>query len=1075
MKVANYKSFSCFSYAIALVMLIAPNLFSVEPSKTDVNALNEYQAGNWKSSLQLASIAIREAKNISANNWSYSDPERCVTSAEFLGEHVLLTTTDRESFSDDAIEVHSVVGGKEIARFKLGSWTSYGSQSLQAYDDQCAAMVLHKRNSTKHKLLIVNGKNLRKPIEVKFDCEFLSLRNCVAGLFYLLKVGENGAELVCVDSKNGEVRSIAPIQHATLEQGQFAYFYGPTIKGFSTFNEGERNFYIDGRSIFEIEKASGSSKLIGEFSFDASDKDFWEPPYYCSLQDGAFARFDVLDPAHKSEKWLMPVSSTDKYPELAYDLKNNRIAQVIGDSLYLMKIEPERISVETALRSVGTKLYRRGRLIINEGRNGLQIIDVTSVTFEIVGMFDGDEIMLLNDSSETTIDSPFGSASREVMTAIIASSEYRSDESKGESEILFYYESPGRLAAYNVESKENIWEKFYFTFETEGRLYYYGDDYLWLDGASTGNQYLIDARDGSLVYSTPNRWGMKRAEFDQSASHYFLLDDWEVPLFEMHKRGVPEDQLQESYAIAALASHRLGDNSTAFAFAERALSRGRIVSDRLKEELYGFLKESGKVPLATNVAGQLLLSTGDDRWRDALSEGGVELVSDPFMGESHVIYKTGNQITAWSDWGVEDYLATDRQMPIFTVTKHDPPSASDYPILTAFSVNTPAGPIIYSYNKNPETRTVEWTPMLLGEEGMFCALPLLPATPYNPAYEPSKINRVHWWIPGGTSPGKDGFILTEFLPWGLDSVPRESYVVGIDATGERPSWADTTAEDPVRAGDHLFVHSQGGERVQNIIKKSQAERIGLKVDDIILGMGSYRISGTLEINAVKKLYPLGAKVKLSVLRGNDTLTFEIENGTIGINTLHVLTVSEVNSATGVRLKSWPIPKDFHYACCNTEGTLIYQNQNRLYFFDPYRGISKTAKIKGLEEVWMGPAKDRFKTFWMPLETDKIALQGSNEQFFGLDLATDVKDSKRILWKQKILNLHDAAFTDDPELLPIIMKSGEFILLKQATGEIVWREMLPFRHLAEPSVEDGMLIGAVEGRVVAWKIGYYQKR
>ncbi|MBT7789908.1 MAG: hypothetical protein HN757_13600, partial [Calditrichaeota bacterium] len=164
----------------------------------------------------------------------------------------------------------------------------------------------------------------------------------------------------------------------------------------------------------------------------------------------------------------------------------------------------------------------------------------------------------------------------------------------------------------------------------------------------------------------------------------------------------------------------------------------------------------------------------------------------------------------------------------------------------------------------------------------------------------------------------------------------------------------------------------------------------------------------------------------------------------------------------------------HYACRTTEGYLVYQNEDKLMLWNPAKNIKKVSEVKGLDEFYMGPSKSRLKTFWTPLETDKIILYGPKGRFIGLDLTFDTPDKKRILWDKVIDNLHDCPFTDDPFVIPFIMKNNEILYIEQETGDIVFKETLPFETSWHAIVEDGVMYLSVDGRIVGWQLKYYQQ-
>ncbi len=1043
---------------VFLIILICSSiqLFAADLTTLHQQALDAFAQKDWKNAAERAGTALQIWDSTRFGEWSFYDPDRSINEAEFLGDFTVVKKQFRTNSLRSSIEILETKSGKSIKTIKTSDYRSMYNQYLTGHDYRIVYSRLWLKDMKDWRLIILRSDRISFPLDLSFDCKFLQVLDISGDMMYALKVGEKASTIFSINTISGELKDLTELRHVTLEAENYNYYSGPWMRNFRYLNDKNCAFIIDSSRYLRLNYTTNQVADRGELPPRLTLDGIWHAPNYYFLRNDidSLLRCDFSQVPHSITTF--DISTGSKSSELLntvlYD-NDTKLARIIGDSLYLNDLNRSGTSKPIKFSVAGRNLHANGKYLINSGDQGLRVFDGNRPVYDVTGAL---------------VHVAIGNKKNAGVDHLV------SEADKSNSTMLYYYRSPGELIAYDLKSQTVMWRKPYRTLESEGRLYQYDDRYLWLHGASIGTQYLIDARDGSTLYMTNNHWGMEPAEISSNGKWFFAMDNWEVPLFEMQRLSSDRKLLRELAAVAIVAQQHLGTDNKASQYLPIAMQPGEFPTTSLRTSLFEYLQSKKLVTDANRIAWESYLATGENSWKSTLQKHGLSVVTEPFMEESHTISVQNKTALVWNDWGREDYIARDRLMKRNTVRLDDGQLQVDnLPMLTSYSLNSQAGPIYFTYSKTAGKNDVVWTPNLFSNDGSVKTLQPIKTTYLDPSVRLSD-SRIHWWIPSGTAPNKDGYLLGEFLEWGMKPETDRQYTFGINIDGVRPGWCDTTSDKPVKSGEHFYVHTVYGRKVVSVNPGGQAEQAGIKKDDIVIGLGSYHIGNNSDINDIKKCYQSGEKLDLKYLRGKDTLITKVKNGMIGFNSNICKGLSEIDPRTGKQLANWILPDGFHYACCNTEGTLIYQKENQLYFFDPARNIARTTKISGLDEFYMGSTKSRLKTFWLPLQTNKIALHGENENLIGIDLATGTNDVDRILWKKDLSNLHDAAFTDDPLNVPIIMKNGELQLLNQASGEIVFHELLPFGSIADPVVRDGVLYGNVEGRLVGWKIGYYKK-
>ena len=113
---------------------------------------------------------------------------------------------------------------------------------------------------------------------------------------------------------------------------------------------------------------------------------------------------------------------------------------------------------------------------------------------------------------------------------------------------------------------------------------------------------------------------------------------------------------------------------------------------------------------------------------------------------------------------------------------------------------------------------------------------------------------------------------------GTSMFRRLFFTASLDLTGGGQNWYDSTLVDPIRVGNRFFAHRYCGDPITNIVEGTQADSIGMKIDDVVISFGGYPICNATPVSIVKTFFPDRHPIELTVVRGADTLSFTVLNG-----------------------------------------------------------------------------------------------------------------------------------------------------------------------------------------------------
>ncbi len=1017
-------------------------------SEQHQEALEALKAEDWNKLSRISSEALKSIDKELANDWEY-DGDLRIMDNQFLGDKLILVT---QEYKDGKLtiwtEIHNPMTGKMEKKFKYKNFRFDDWWTPTGIGNGIVFLNLKKAEGNEKKLIVLREDAISKPIELKIECEKLNVLRQHGDQLFFVTIRDN-PKLYSLNLTTGKAVEISSSNELELSE-------------YDLFKIEEEVIMIDGENLFVYDSTDNSLILKNTLPFRYSEKDKFQSPHLFSIRTDTLYKTDLSSNNLSLSTTQMPfgIDIEDcQTPEIYGE--GNWFAQVRADSLYIVDISGEVARTEGIYPFAGLDLSVKGNYLINTGEHGIRIFHGCKQTYSALGI-------TVKRSLQAPIESVWGNP--------ISSKGFgKNTPPVGERDsVFFFHKQLTDLIAFDLRNNRKLWSKRIYLLETEGRIINIANDYVWIDVAD-GSKYLLDAATGEPLSIDRNRWGLQPPRFNSDRTLFTRLANWEVLNFRISRLS-PNRYLRGDLAgMSAIGAFYSGDKKEAIKYGKIAIESGKIHSEEVRNELYEVLETTGEREIASQLAGQALNSTGSDRWKKRLEKGGLVLATEPFMDDSYSFYVTGDHLTSFTNWGIEEYAYRGR-----TVDFHSIPldgreiSVRQLPVHSAYHIRTSEGPIIFNYSRVEGSNKISWTPILLSYSGEEKHLSPLPDTHFADGYIADRRSRIHWWIPSGTSPGKDGYLIGDFLLWGMENDKNPEYTFGVDIKGNGSSWVDETLYNAVKAGDHFYSHRKYGNRVTKIVENSQADSLKLRENDIVIGMGDHWINMNLDINDIKKLYEPGELLDFYAIREDDTLTYQIRNGKIGYHQTAAMAVVEVNPTTGEHLATHSIDDGYHFACRTTEGYLVYQNEAKLILWNPAENIKKVAEVKEIEDFYLGPTKSRLKTFWTPLETDKIILHGSKGRFIGLDLSFDTPDKKRVLWDKVIENLHDCPFTDDPLVIPFILKNSEIIYVEQATGDILFRETLPFESVWHPIVRDGILYIANEGRIIGWQLKYYQQ-
>lgn len=1036
---------------LTIIVCILSSLLTVKAAdkiySQHQEALDALKAEDWNNLNRLSAEALSVIDKELVNDWEYDGDLRIIDN-QFLGDKLLLLSIQiKGEKRTPVIEIFDPLSGKREKKFKYKDYQPVNWYEPSSIGEGIVFVNLKESEGGKKRLIVLRENLITKPIEFKLECEELKVLSQNEDQLFVAAIQEN-PKIYSLNLTSGKHTEITASDALKLSE-------------FDLFKINGKVMLIDGNNLYVYNPDNTNFSRRYTLPIEYSEKDKFQTPYLFSVRSDTVFKTDLSSTRLSFSTTIMPfkVDVEDcQSPKIYGDSK--WFAQVRADSLYILDISSSVATLTGTYLFAGLDLSVKGEYLINTGENGMRVFHEGEQTYSMLGK------PIKRSFQATTAGawpSPISFNGFGKKTSPVAV----------EDTIYFFHQQPKDLVAFDLRNNRAIWTQKYFTLETEGRILDIEDEYIWVDGAD-GSKYLIDAATGNPLSIDRNRWGLEPPRFNSDSTLFTRWANWEVQYFRVCR--LSEDRyLRGDFAgMISISAFNSGDTKKALQFGKTALASGLIQSEEVLDGLYNIFDKLGEVEAADRIAGQAYTTTGKETWKNRLAKSGMVIATDPFMVDSYSYYVTGDHLTTFTDWGQEEYAYRNRKINFNTIPLDGSEmSVKQLGIHSAYHIRTSEGPIAFVYSREDDSNRVSWNPLLIKNNGDIKYLSSLPDTYFAEGFLPDRRSRIHWWIPSGTSPGKDGYVLGDFLLWGMDGENSE-YTFGADVKGNGPTWVDENLNEPVKAGEHFYAHRTYGNCILKVDEGTQADSLKLREGDIVIGMGDHWINTNLGINDIKKLYEPGELLNLYVIRDGDTLTYQIHNGRIGYNQNNAIAVVEVDPTTGKNLAVHPIDPEYHYACRTTEGYLIYQNGEKLLLFDPAKNIRKVSKVKGLDEFYMGASKSRLKNFWSPLETDKIILHGDRGRFIGIDLTFDTPDKKRILWDKVIENLHDCPFTDDPLVIPFILKNNEILYVEQATGDILFRETLPFETVWDSVVRDGVMYLSVEGRIVGWKLKYYQQ-
>ena len=999
-------------------------------------AMEALEVEDWEMADSFSTQALRALDSILVVDWSYTG-ERMPIAAQFLGEYLFIMTRAKEAEEHDRVEVYDPKTGDLLRIFNLAPYYCVGKwyENRLFRQNNVIYTALSKKGGVSNRLLIFGEDNLFDPLYIDLDGSDFTFVMMKQNMLYFEEKINYQYYLSRVNTLNGGYKKLHPIKSVNDEEN-FRYLQ----IDFRLFEIDNTLIFLDGNRVYRLNPYSETVEFLYSLPIETFRYDSFHDPCYFVFRADTLFKFDLHSSSLAMQTIQLPysVEVADWAEEPRLFSQERRITQIRGDSLFIMSIIGSNAQIDTVYPSFGDELSVKGDYVINSGEQGLRILH-------------GDEhVFSISDS---------------LVKLIISTSD----------SILYYHKIPGEIVAFDLFNRKILWRETISAFGKDGWVRTYKDKYIWIN-CGNDSKYLLDALTGDIVSIIHNQSGIPDPAFSPDSTSICIFTTRSSLYsgeFCQVRRLIPYRYIRgDLLGMIAIGSFHKGDTTSAIETGKQALASEKNLSEEINDELYNLLVALNLDKQALRLAARSFLASGGEKWKAVLKKKGLELATEPIIAKLGELYLSEKNIVAWDQYSKEDYAFSNRKLDLYFIPlQGEDIVIRNEPIFAAFRFDTPEGPILYSFSRDSSSNRISWTPLLLHRHEGLKSLRPLPDTYLADDYTPSRYNTIFWWTFSGTEQGEAGYILGNFMRYGMSN-DYLYYTVGIDISGEGASWADTTTDDPIKAGRQYFAHRTYGDFITQIVEDSQADSLHLQEGDIVLGLGDYFIGNTYDINTLKEKYEEDELIDLHVLRNDDTLTYKIRNGQIGYFPARCLELVKMDPRTGNHLSTYRIPPGFQFSTRNTDGLLIYQFRDTLYFFDPMQQRGRKVIIRDLSKYTFGYSKTRLERSWTFLETDKIAIHDEDEKFLGLDLSTSAADSERVLWKQVIENVHYCPGTDDPMVQPILLKSGVLCFLEQETGAIINREILPFESISEAFVDNGFLYGFVEGRIVGWRLSYY---
>jgi serine phosphatase RsbU (regulator of sigma subunit) len=1020
--------------AAYLVVLISTVIFTPPTGQAEYDidslyheAMTAYQANDIKLAESIASLTLSEIESQEGRDWIFRG-ERKPLEAEFSGDYILIGLSDTDDDQRmNRVEVYLPENNELMKIHDFSPWYISGAVTSKNY----IVIVLRRDGFLGYKLSFAEKGEMdfEKSILCLGKEEYSISTDEKTDYIRFLETGPHGVTLSVLDLKAGEKKEVHTFEKVDVNKALSQIT-------FKIVKDTTRWLFLDGSKLYALDLQTWRKKLLQTLPFEATRyMNFWKKEMIQAVFGDTLYVLPLGDDGSSyDEKTVHLPFPMDNYRRIESDVDDSGmwLSHSDPDSLRIYRIIADTVQqVVSTASSFGSSVHIYwdtgwlGDTLFHWGNAGLQIYKGAEPLYK----YESDEVHIIHCP---------------------------------DAELLYLYEPPNKFSMFDPKTLKILWTKHYEIVHLQF-FQFLGCDYVFVNHAEGTS--VLDARSGNEVFRSSDV-AIKRIFLNQDTSKVAVIGDNFLGVFDFPSRRKLKSDLT---ALSALHMWEVGDSAEAVHTARRALGLGTDMFKNIPKDLLNIFSNLKLDRESLRLMGTMALKTEDPFWQRNLKDAGLTFLTPrqfgfvtfpisitqgiivlPLALTPIPIIKGAAMNYYWLEG--DDYIPEEIALPI-----------------TGFNIIND-GLIFYKYALDSANTRLSWEPLLLTWSGEFKPLGQVFESPL-PTSDPNDLT--YPWFEEQTifNPNtKDRAVVEVTL---RNPLKRNFHLTaGLDLTGRRNNWADSTLRLPIRIGGRYYAHEYYGDCISRIYEESQADSIGIELGDIVVAFGDHSFTSNLGVGDVKNMYPLRTPIDLTILRGDDTLHFDAFNGFIGYEYHQSYKLIELDPETGEHLTEMRLPPTQHFLGSNSSGELVYTCNDSLRFLDPQSGSFKTITIPDLNHFQRYP-------YCVPKGDNRLLRSDIGTEIMALNISKTADDSNRVLWKQEYENiyqiggLHRFPYSDDDEALPLLLNDGTLLIIDIATGLLLARENLPFRHFGYiPQVLNGVLTGSAAGRIFGWKVAYY---
>ncbi|MCX6641565.1 MAG: SpoIIE family protein phosphatase [bacterium] len=985
------------------------------PAQSPVDSLyrlarSSSEIGSWAETDRWATAALAKIEAVESKNWIYTGTRK-PQEAIFFGDYIMVLVLDEDT-GRFLIEIWDPQKDELLRKHDEEPWefTPFDAPTFYVTENY-VFLKLERRGSSGYQLMCFRKGMIEPERRILRDGVLESVMTSaqIGDQTAVLEKTSRGVIITLVDLAGGTCRELHELSDPGRNQKLADYPY-------KLYEQGDNWHLIDGSRILTIDPRSRYKSLVGNLPFTIRpEDDCWEKVISAVRGDSIYVVHFTSDRTFKTtviriehavnahSRYDKPIQISDTGDWLAYNS---------DDSLRVFRIEADSTTAVYAARSSGKYLRWFGDYLVNSGDAGIQVIKNDRLIYTLADV---------------------------AVKSILY------------EDILYLHRAPDNFSAIDLKSGRTLWMRrinlpsYYVNFGLVGYRYLYlnSDIGLFLLDPKTGND-LIRVNTSTMVKPALNPVGDKTLIMGQNFVAIMQIANY------LRLKS-------DLFALQAASKWALNDTTGAIASGRKAISTGFDLSTSVLNYIYSIFDELKQKRELVRLLGRAVIETDDPDWADKLASAGLDFLTGNVLYDfgGYNLYVSQAGVFAYQQIIGSEYFNRNSAQKCYTFRR---PKYEGVREMRSFSyADEYEGGIIF-YEFNPDsTRQFSYNAFLLDEFGRWKPLGyVLNASP------PPRLD-VYPIYPDNypLSQPSDGRALVNYS---YKLTARKDFPVscGIDLSGEGQNWVDTTSNDPIRVRQRCYAHEKYGDLVLKTGAGSQARRVGITEGDIVIKLGGYALSNTVDVPQILEQFPLGTPLDIVVKRGSDTLTFIIFDGPIGYLPSNCYNLVEFDPDNGSHLSKTALPPGYRVVAGNGFGQLVYQLEDTLLFFDPISASQKKIVVRDLKDYrkWYKQQKDDVLIYCKERSGAKLAV----------DVSGAVDDSARVLWRQSLAG--EIINTDDNETFPMLQEGGILLVVERSTGAVVARETLPFKNIEFAQVKDKNLYGIGSGRLFSWRISYY---